>query len=54
METSREIADEDVLLHPVTFAECLVAPAKLGVLKDASAGPRFSFEIADIDSDAPL
>lgn len=54
VETSREAADEDTLLHPVTLAECLVAPAKFGVLEEAFVALRASFEVADIDSDAPL
>jgi len=53
-ETSREIADEDAVLHPVTLAECLVAPARLGVLEEASAGLRASFDVVDVDPDAPL
>ena len=51
---SREIADEDALLHPVTLAECLVAPARLGVLEEAATGLRASFEVAGVDRDAPL
>jgi len=54
VETSREIADEDAVLHPVTLAECLVAPARLGVLDEASAGLRASFDVVDVDPDAPL
>ena len=52
--TSREIADEDAVLHPVTLAECLVAPARLGALEEATAGLRASFDVAEIDPDAPL
>lgn len=52
--TFREIADEDAVLHPVTVAECLVAPASLGVLEEVSAGLRASFNVADVDPDAPL
>lgn len=47
-------ASEDVLLHPVTFAECLVAPARLGVLDEAAATLRAAFEIAQFDDDAPI
>ena len=50
---NREVADEDALLHPVTLAECLVAPAQLGVLESASDGLRASFVVADVDDDAP-
>ena len=52
--TAREMADEDAVLHPVTLAECLVAPARLGVLEEASAGLRASFDVADVDPDAPM
>ena len=47
-------ADERVLLHPVTFAECLVAPAKLGSLDEAAAGLRVAFEITEVDVEAPV
>lgn len=47
-------ADEDVLLHPVTFAECLVAPAKLGVLDQAAAALRAAYEIGEVDAEAPV
>ncbi|MCY3635925.1 MAG: PIN domain-containing protein [bacterium] len=50
---NQEIADEDALLHPVTLAECLVAPAQLGVLNDAADGLRASFVVTDVDVDAP-
>lgn len=52
--TAREIADEDAVLHPVTLAECLVAPARLGRLEEAFAGLRASFDLADVDPDAPV
>ena len=52
--TAREIADEDAVLHPVTLAECLGAPARLGVLEEASTGLRASFDVADVDPDAPM
>ena len=48
------VANEDALLHPVTLAECLVAPAHLGVLESASEGLRASFVVAEVDHDAPL
>ena len=41
------------MLHPVTLAECLVAPARLGVLEEASAGLRAAFDVVDVDPDAP-
>ena len=50
---NRDIAEEDALLHPVTLAECLVAPAQLGVLEGAANGLRASFVVTDVDGDAP-
>ncbi len=50
---SRHIGDEDVWLHPVTFAECLVAPAQLGVLQDATLRLRAAFEVPEVARDAP-
>ena len=50
----RLIGNEDVLLHPVTLAECLIAPAQLGTLDNAAAALRASFEVPEIDHDAPL
>jgi predicted nucleic acid-binding protein len=47
-------ATSKVLLHPVTLAECLVAPAKLGVLDEAAAALRAAYDIVVIDDDAPL
>lgn len=49
-----EIAGEAAILHPVTLAECLVAPAKLGVLDEAALGLRAAFEVIDVDPDAPI
>ncbi|WP_419855170.1 type II toxin-antitoxin system VapC family toxin [Candidatus Poriferisodalis sp.] len=51
---NRGIDDEDVWLHPVTLAECLVAPARLGVLQDAVLRLRAAFEVPDIERDAPV
>jgi len=51
---NRGISDEDVWLHPVTLAECLVAPARLGVLQDAVLRLRAAFEIPEVDRDAPV
>ena len=51
---TRGIAGEDALLHPVTLAECLVAPAKLGVLDEAAATLHAAFEVVEVDPDAPL
>jgi predicted nucleic acid-binding protein len=46
--------DEIIVLHPVTLAECLVGPARLGRLDAAASGARAAFEIVDVDDDAPL
>ncbi|MDE0701143.1 MAG: type II toxin-antitoxin system VapC family toxin [Acidimicrobiaceae bacterium] len=48
-----EIGSESSLLHPVTLAECLVAPARLGVLDEASARLQAAFDIDIIDPGAP-
>lgn len=47
-------ANDVVLLHPVTFAECLVAPARLGVLDAAATALRHAYDICDVDDDAPV
>ena len=49
-----EIGSENSLLHPVTLAECLVAPARLGVLDEASARLQAAFDIDIVDPGAPL
>jgi predicted nucleic acid-binding protein len=46
--------DEVIVLHPVTFAECLVGPARLDRLDTAATAMRAAFEIAEVDADAPL
>ena len=46
--------DDVIILHPLTFAECLVGPARLGQLDTAADAIRAAFEIVDIDVDAPL
>ena len=51
---NRGIDDEDVWLHPVTLAECLVAPARLGVLPDAVLKLRAAFEVPDVEREAPV
>lgn len=48
-----EIGSESSLLHPVTLAECLVAPARLGVLDEATARLQAAFEIDIVDAGAP-
>jgi predicted nucleic acid-binding protein len=47
-------ADEVMLLHPVTLAECLLGPAKLGALDQATGALRAAFEITERDADAPV
>ncbi len=47
-------ADDVILLHPVTFAECLVGPADLDQLDVAATAARGAFEIVEVDADAPL
>lgn len=46
--------DDTIVLHPLTFAECLVGAARLDRLGIAADAIRAAFEIVDIDSDAPL
>jgi predicted nucleic acid-binding protein len=45
---------DEVLLHPVTFAQCLVAPATMGVLEQAAEALRAAYDIAIVDDDAPV
>ncbi len=47
------MAGERVLLHPLTLAECLVAPAKIGDVEGANVRLRAAFEVPDVDADAP-
>ncbi len=49
-----QIESENVVLHQVTLAECLVAPAKLGVLDEAVLALRAAFDITQTDDDAPI
>ena len=51
---NQEIAQEDALLHPLTLAECLVAPAQKGTADEADALLRAAFDIDIIEVDAPL
>jgi predicted nucleic acid-binding protein len=46
--------DTTMLLHPVTLAECLVGPAKMSELESSVRLLRQSFEIVDVDVDAPI
>lgn len=43
-----------MLLHPLTFAECLVAPARLGALDAAATALRDAYDTCDVDDDAPV
>jgi len=47
------LGNEPAILHPVTLAECLVAPAKLGLLDEAGAALRAAFDVVEVDSGAP-
>lgn len=49
-----EVGLEATLLHAVTLAGCLVAPARLGLLDAAATALRAAFEIVDADREAPL
>ena len=51
---NRDLGEESVSLHPVTLAECLVTPARLGALQDAALRLRAAFDIPDVERDAPL
>lgn len=51
---NRSIDDEDVLLHPVTFSECLVASALLGVLHDSALRLRAAFDLPAVARQAPV
>lgn len=53
VEVERTIGDEPVLIAAVTLAECLVAPAKLGVLDEAEAALRAAFDVEEPDVSAP-
>ena len=54
VDINDELDDERALLAAVTFAECLVAPAKLGQLEVAAAQLRAAFSVVDADPDAPV
>jgi len=54
VESNRKLGDEAVILPAVTFAECLVGPAKLGVLDKAARDLRAGFEVHQVDGDAPV
>lgn len=54
VEIAAEVGSQRVIVAALTFAECLVGPAKMGVLDDAAHALRMSFEVVDSDSDAPL
>ncbi|CAN5395566.1 hypothetical protein BH23ACT6_BH23ACT6_20680 [soil metagenome] len=54
VELNDATRDEEVVLHPVTFAETLVGPAKMGALSQAAAGARAAYEIIAVDGEAPL
>lgn len=47
-------AEDRVMLAPLTLAECLVGPARLGVVQEAEVALRAAFEIAEEDDSAPF
>lgn len=48
------VGDEQVLLAPLTLAECLVGPARLGRAEEAERDLRAAFDVAVDDVSAPL
>ncbi len=48
------LEDEAVVLPAVTLAECLVGPAKLGLVGKGARALRAAFEIQEADGDAPV
>ncbi len=52
--SNQKLGNEDVMLPSLTFAECLVSPAQMGVLDQAAEDLRAAFEITEGDKDAPL
>lgn len=54
VETNAAIEEEVMALHQLTFSECLVGPARLGVLDDAASALLAAFEIVDPDDDSPI
>lgn len=52
--SSEAVGDEAAVIAAVTLAECLVAPARMGVLEQAAADLRAAFEVIVADDDAPL
>lgn len=53
VESNRNLGAENVVLPALTLAECLVGPARLGVLDEADRDLRAAFEILEADGDAP-
>ncbi|MGQ0678613.1 MAG: type II toxin-antitoxin system VapC family toxin [Actinomycetota bacterium] len=45
---------ETLLLHPVTMAECLVGPAKLGLAEAAAAALQMAFLVVPIRNNDPV
>ena len=54
VDSNRKLGTEQMVLPSLTFAECLVAPARMGVLDEAAEDLRAAFDIYDADQDAPL
>lgn len=49
-----KLAMDDIRLHPVTFAECLVGPAAQDVLEQATSALLDAFEVPAFDPDSPI
>lgn len=49
----RDIEDQVLLLHPLTLAECLVGPARIGRLEQADAAWRTATVVVDFDPASP-
>ena len=53
VEVRDAIGDEPVILHPLTLAECLVGPAKIGTLEAMERTLRAEVEVLDFDPQSP-
>lgn len=49
----RQLGAEVIVLAPLTLAECLVGPARQGVVQEAETALRAAFEISEDDDSAP-
>lgn len=53
VEVRDAIGDEPVILHPLTLAECLVGPAKVGTLDAMERTLRAEVKVVDFDPQSP-